>query len=229
MTNIEYIKANFIEKRDLLKLTETSSDFLESLISKELVPKASYFVEHEIKISSPLNDCAAEVLKEEYFGKNVIALVNAHKREVLQPNEFKQRFRDNFKRILQAHDSRSFAYGNIFNEKGELIEDKFMEVFEEEWKYYCLGVYGICTQNANEKAIVAKEVAVKKLIRFNKDNLACPLTEEQKRELIELNNEFNQVASLFAPYQRENSSRNKYLDKALENNSLKKLVKNYGE
>ena len=53
------------------------------------------------------------------------------------------------------------------------------------------------------------------------------LSDSEKEMLTILNNEFNEVSNLFAPYQRKNSSRGKYLDKILELNSLSELIKNY--
>jgi hypothetical protein len=99
--------------------------------------------------------------------------------------------------------------------------------FEQEWQYYLQGIYGICTLNATGAEIAKKEIAVKRLIDFNKKHGDKKLSDSEKKILTILNNEFNEVSNLFAPYQRKNSSRGKYLDKTLELNSLSELIKNY--
>jgi hypothetical protein len=96
-----------------------------------------------------------------------------------------------------------------------------------EWNYYCEGIYGICTLNATENEIVEKEIIVKRLIKYNEKHSESKLNEEEKEELKNLNDEFNKITSNFAPYQRETSSRGKYLDKILKINDMENLIKNY--
>lgn len=65
-----------------------------------------------------------------------------------------------------------------------------------------------------------KGIAVQKLINFLEK-------EGTQNELIALNNDYNEVSNIFAPYQRTNSSRGKYLDSQLRKNNLEKLIKKY--
>ncbi|MBP2618850.1 DUF6058 family natural product biosynthesis protein [Chryseobacterium jejuense] len=227
MKNIEYIRLHYVEKYDLLRLTAIDIDFLNFLLNEKLIPAASYVVESEVKILSPLGDETNENIKEEYFGKHILSLIEGFKKNTLQSTEFKQRFKENFKNVLLEHKDRNFAYGNIFDENSNLIEELFEHYFDNEWDHYCNGIYGICTLNATEKEIVEKEIIVKKLINFNKKFSTSQLDNQQKEELIELNKEFNGVTRLFAPYQREVSSRGKYLDMILKKNNLFCEIKNY--
>jgi len=105
--------------------------------------------------------------------------------------------------------------------------EKLNLAFEQEWQHYLQGIYGICTLNGTGAEIAKKEIAVKRLIEFNKKHGEKKLSDKDKKILNVLNNEFNEVSNLFAPYQRKNSSRGKYLDKILELNSLSKFIKNY--
>ncbi|MGG5210581.1 DUF6058 family natural product biosynthesis protein [Chryseobacterium sp. MIQD13] len=227
MTNIEYIKSNYIEKAELLEITGIKNDQLNYLLEEKLIPNASYVVESELRITSPLEDETTEHQKEEYFGKHVILLIENFKKNRLEPAEYKRKFRENFRKTLLEHNDRNIAYNNIFDDSNQLIEAKFDEIFETEWKDYCAGIYGICTLNATEKEIVEKDIAVKKLIGFNKKFFSTDLNDAQKNELDKLNREFNAVANLFAPYQRESSSRGKYLDQILEKNDLPDKIKKY--
>lgn len=227
MINIEYIKSHYIERESLLLFADIKSDLLNHLIEKELVPGPSYVIELRIKISSPLEDEAIEYAKEEYFGKHVLSIIEHYKNEQIKAIEFKNRFRENFRKELLLHKDKTYAYDNIFDENNCLIEDEFNMIFESEWTAYCKGIYGICTFNSTENEIIKKEILVKKLIEFNEKYISSRLDDKQKDILIELNKEFNLVARLFAPYQRNASSRGKYLDRILKQVGLLNEIKGY--
>jgi hypothetical protein len=50
---------------------------------------------------------------------------------------------------------------------------------EEEWNYFCKGVYGICTLNNNENDIIEKEIAIKRILNFI-EKKSTSLTNEEK-------------------------------------------------
>lgn len=221
-SNFEYISGNYITEEKLCDITGITKDKLNALIQNHLVPEASYVVTRSIKITSPLNDEFQTEITEKYFSKNCISLIQKNK-ETKDSHEYKAEFREKFIQNLMKHPDRNFAYHNAFNNDQEKLE----EIFESEWEAYCNGIYGICTINSTEEDIVRKEIAVKKLIHFNTLFSQKTLNENETEELIQLNKEFNEVAEKFAPYQRASSSRGKYLDKILEDNSLDYLIKKY--
>ncbi|REC47787.1 DUF6058 family natural product biosynthesis protein [Chryseobacterium pennipullorum] len=221
-SNFEYISGNYITEERLCDITEITKDTLNVLIKNRLVPEASYVVTRSIKITSPLNDEFETEITEKYFSKNCVSLIEKNK-ETKDFHEYKTEFREKFIQNLMKHPDKNFAYHNAFNNDQEKLE----EIFESEWEAYCNGIYGICTINSTEEEIVRKEIAVKKLIHFNTLLSQKTLNENEIEELIQLNKEFNEVAERFAPYQRASSSRGKYLDKILEDNSLGYLIKKY--
>jgi hypothetical protein len=83
--------------------------------------------------------------------------------------------------------------------------------------------------NSTGAEIAKKEIAVKKLMAFNQIHMGKALSENDKNELLKLNVQFNEVSNLFAPYQRKESSRGKYLDEILMQNSLGDHIKKYNE
>ena len=121
---------------------------------------------------------------------------------------------------------RAFAYNNLFSNDG-LNADEFDKNFEEEWDFYIAGGYGICTLNATEQEIVEKEIIVKKLKKLYEETLGRDFEKKEIEELIFLNQQFNKVAANFAPYQRDSSSRGKYLDALLRKANLIEEIKNY--
>lgn len=224
--NIKYIQENFIESNQVCQIAGISPQKLLELIEKELIPKASYKIDLTYKISSPLQDEIVISEVKDYFPKNVINLI---KTNILlkNPSEFKKTLKTEFVESFVINTDKKFGYDNVMNENGSVNMEKLNIVFEQEWQYYLKGIYGICTLNGTGTEIAKKEIAVKKLIVFNKSHKDNKLTEAEKKELLKLNSEFNEGSNLFAPFQSKNSSRGKYLDEILSKNSLTEFIKNY--
>jgi hypothetical protein len=223
--NLKYIAENYIELEEISRTVRLSVDKLHQLIEAKLIPEPSYIINSEITISSSLNDNHKTTIVRKYFPKNILELIKENA-EKANADEFKEKFKENLLSRLKNHDHKTFAYGNVFDENQKIDSNKAEEALEEEWDYYCKGVYGICTINNNENAIIEKEIAVKRILDFIEKKSAI-LTPEEKIKLEELNTEFNKVTSSFAPYQRELSSRGKYLDKLLKEFSLDELIQKY--
>lgn len=224
--DIKYIKENFIESNELCQIADISRQELEKLIEDELIPNASYKVDSTYNISSPLGDEKIVSEERKYFPKSIIGIIKRNqelKNSIDSKGILKAEFIETF---LNSHDKK-FGYDNILNDDETVDIEKLNLAFEQEWQYYLQGIYGVCTLNATGSEIAKKEIAVKKLIDFNKKHERKKLTGSDKEILSILNSEFNEVSNLFAPYQREESSRGKYLDKILESNSLSELIKNY--
>ncbi len=224
--DLKYIQENFIESNDLCRMVGVSHRELETLIEKELVPNASYTIDSTIRISSPLGDEEVIVEEKKYFPKCIVALIKKNA-EVGNANDVKAHLKTEFTEAFLNNADKHFGYENILNMDGSVDMDRLDAAFEQEWQYYLQGIYGICTLNATGIEIAKKEIAVKKLIDFNLKHEGKALTDSEKETLKGLNKEFNEVSNLFAPYQRANSSRGKYLDKILEANGISGLKKDY--
>lgn len=220
--NLTYIEDNYLEFEEVKRLADLSSHELDKLIEDKLIPSPSYVIDSAITISSPLNDSYKILVSKKYFAKNIIDLISKNKVKTYE--KLKAEFKQNLLFNLENHNHKAFAYGNVLNENKEIDLKKADKVLEEEWDYFCKGVYGICTLNNNEEAVIDKEIAIKRILSFIEKKSAS-LTNDEKLELEKLNTEFNKSTSLFAPYQRELSSRGKYLDKLLREFSLGDLIK----
>lgn len=221
--NLKYITANYIEFEEVIREAKISSDKLNELIENKLVPEASYSIKSDITISSSLNDSYNVTIERKYFHPSVIQHIKENA-EISNPEKIKTLFKEKLLSNLKNHANQTFAYGNVFDENGVINAEKIDQALEEEWDYFCKGVYGICTLNNNENDIIEKEIAIKRILDFI-ENKSSYTTEEQENRLKELNDEFNTATSNFAPYQRELSSRGKYLDKLLEEFSLEDMIK----
>ncbi len=219
MDDVRYIEENYIEWDELCKKMKISSDELNQLINSEKVPKPSYEIIHKMKICSPLNDFVEKEIQKKYFPLKSLELLKQIKQKQEETSILE--FKKDLYQALEAHPYKSYAYPDITKANGDIDSVIFDKYAEEKWHYYISGVYGICTQNVSVQEIVRKGIVVQRLKEFqendNKDN-----------ELLKvLDKEYNEVAALFAPYQRQESSREKYLDATLKKNKLEGRIKKY--
>ena len=223
--NLKYIEDNYLEVEEIIEIMNLTSDQLNHLIDEKLIPEASYVINSEITISSSLSDNYKIVSSKKYFPKSILQLIADN---ILHhnPEKFKKDFRENLLSNLKNHNYKTFAYGNVFDENGEIDLIKADKAFEEEWNYFCKGIYGICTLESNEEAIIEKEIAIKRILDFIEAK-GTTITQEERNQLKELNDVFNEYTSSFAPYQRDLSSRGKYMDQLLKEFSLEELIKKY--
>ena len=217
--NLKYLKENFHSLDSLAERSGVSKEAIQKYIEKELLPKASYVLRQKSEITSPLGDSHSFEDKVLYFPKSYVSLVR--KLNGKNSDENKDVFIAKMKNHLLNHPKKKFAYDNT-----ESNSEKLDGELAKEWNHYLNGIYGICTLNATPEEIVEKEVAVKRLIHFidsTKQNDWRP----KQSELKEIVAAFDQVSSRFAPYQRESSSRGKYVDKSLQKLGLEDKIKGY--
>ncbi|KUJ63199.1 hypothetical protein AR687_03310 [Flavobacteriaceae bacterium CRH] len=223
--NIKYIEDNYLEFEEIARVMQLTSDKLNQLIEAKLIPEPSYVINSEVTISSSLNDNYKVVTSKKYFPKNILKLIEKNI-ENNNPEKFKSEFKEKLLSNLMSHKHKIFAYGNTFDENGKIDLIKADKALEEEWNYFCQGIYGICTLQNNEEAIIEKEIAIKRILDFI-ENKGSVKDKNETNHLKELNDAFNNYTSNFAPYQRELSSRGKYLDRLLKEFSLQELIKKY--
>ncbi len=215
MEDLEYIKSNFIEENELCKEADISVEKLNNLVEKQLIPNSSYEIKTDIKITSPLQDEKVITQTKRYFHKSCINLIKQNIN--LKSKNFKEQFKKEYIKTLKQQDTQNLIYKS---------ENELESVFKSTWKYFIDGVYGICTLNMTPTEIAKKGIAVQKLINFIKSKHELSPKDKQEK-MIELNNSYNEVSSIFAPYQRKTSSRGKYIDDQLKKCNLEHLIKQY--
>lgn len=222
--NLKYLSENFLTLEQLASRTKSSVEEIERFIAMEIIPRPSYIVRRTVEISSPLDD--AHTIEETilYFPESYVELLK--KSRAKNAEEIKKSFIEAMSEHLLAHSAKEFAYGNVFETDGTAKQEKVSQELENEWDYFCQGIYGICTLHATPQEVIEKEIAVKKLLDFLDKNPADELANHQD-EIVKIVEEFDKVAQIFAPYQRAASSRGKYVDATLKLIEMEDRVKKY--
>ncbi|MEZ5308299.1 MAG: DUF6058 family natural product biosynthesis protein [Pyrinomonadaceae bacterium] len=210
--NLEYLERNFLTAESVAAETEITVEELNRLIEEGRVPGASYAVKNELKITSPLGDAYDVCSETRYFPKPFPVLVS----RVLAGDFDTESLFAELENNLDRHPDKSFAYENA-----EGDSEKTKAALDAEIAAFLKGIYGICTLNQTPEEIIEKEIAVKKLIAW-KDN-----GEAGDDDLIARVGAYDRVSALFAPYQRETSSRGKYVDSSLKKIGRDDLIKKY--
>ena len=217
--NLKYLDENFLSLEELSAQTGISADKIKVYIEEQLLPQPSYKLRKIFTITSPLDDEHKIDGETLYFPKSYLSLLNNLEKQNSQ--EIKENFINQMRQHLLNHNSKDLAYENAVSD-----ENRIEKELENEWDYYQKGIYGICTLNASPSELIEKEIAVKKLLRFL-DKFSEDKWEHKKSELLQIIAEYDEVSNVFAPYQRESSSRGKYVDKALQKLGIEDKIKTY--
>ena len=218
--NLEYLNNNFLTLEQVSQTTGVAILEIENRIRNGQLPEPSYRLNRKVEITSPLGD--KHVIEETtlYFPPSYIGLVKQNAGETA---EIKRKFIDELRVHFGDHPSKDFAYD------GAAVDGQKLDAaLEHEWESYSKGIYGICTLNATPAEIIGKEIAVKRLIAFLNSHSDGDLKDNES-EFAKIVEEYDKVSNLFAPYQRETSSRGKYVDKPLRLLKLEDKVRKYQE
>lgn len=217
--NLKYLNDRFLTLDEVSRESGVSSEEIVEGIDKKLLPQPSYKLARVSEISSPLGDSYRVEETILYFPHSYVDLVRQSSKG--HQETFKSDFIAEMKDHLLGHSGKDYAYDGAMKDPAKLNAE-----LENEWEHYCNGIYGICTLNASPQEIIEKEIAVKKLIALLNAHRSEELP-DQKENLSQIVGDYDRVSNLFAPYQRETSSRGKYVDRALEAAGCEDKIKHY--
>jgi hypothetical protein len=87
--------------------------------------------------------------------------------------------------------------------------DKFLAA---EWQGYLDGIYGLCTNDPTPENIATKEIMLRRIRLITADGSKAALNSEEKNLLKNTIHTLDPVLSSFAPYERAQSSREKWIN-----------------
>jgi len=198
---IKYLSQNFYTKEELLNLSQTSQASFADFQKKDVMPKASYKLSHNLTSESFFGEYSNKD-SFEYYAKGYTSWLG-----ILQslPN-INQAF-SIFKERYKLELSRLSKFG--FTTQNAKMNNSLEAHIKDEWKHFLQGIYGTCTKTGLPEEIAAKELAVMIIKPFlEKGELGVSELEDLENAV----NLLDKSSSLFAPHERANSSRHKFID-----------------
>ncbi|MBU2971978.1 hypothetical protein KO527_21810 [Pseudoalteromonas sp. C2R02] len=197
MDLLNYLNQHFYTKTQLLEKSKISSVDFNQYQQKSMMPAASYLL--NIKCDSFFGE---HTQASEFYPKAYLSWLADLTTTPNAQTAFEV-FSARYKTQLQKLN----GFG-LFS-----VDDKFNKNLsnhiKQEWQHFLKGTYGICTQSGLVADIATKELTtsiVNELI-LNKE------LSSKKRENLEISiNLLDSVTSLFAPHERQNSSRVKLIE-----------------
>ena len=119
--------------------------------------------------------------------------------------------KENFKLHYVARLTELDAFSDVLSDIVDNPEalDKFLE---SEWRWYLEGIYGLCTNDPTPENIATKEMMIRRIRLITADGGKTSLNVEETNLLKTAIQTLDPVLSLFAPYERAQSSREKWLN-----------------
>lgn len=201
MELIKYLMANFLTKDELLKLAGVSETLLRKYQQQRIMPKASYRLKLDLDCDSFFGT-HGDQYDIEFYSKGYTAWLGFLQSE-LSESQVYEYFAKRYLQTIEVLNQRGHSASD------EKLNAKIEEHIKEEWGHFISGTYGLCTKSGLPEDIASKELAIAEINQ---------LTSKQKLEQAELEqltravNLLDSASSLFAPHERDRSSRYRLVD-----------------
>ncbi len=199
---MNYLKETFLLREELLKQADLAGDELLDLQANGQVPQPSYRVDQVINCDSFFGPYTETSETTEFYPEGCIEWISIAK-DLLVPDKVRAVFDDRYLKELNRLKADSF----VPNKPNAL--DNIDDHLNSEWAYFLDGTYGLCTVSGLPEDIAAKELAII-IIKEHIDQ--GELSGTQKQALKKAVDLLDRVSSLFAPHERERSSRKRLID-----------------
>jgi len=203
---LKYLNSHFYTEAELLNITLVSDQDFKRYQHVEIMPQPSYSLAMSLTSDSYFGEHTGHS-KIRYYAKGYASWLG-----LLQNNSDLDRVRNIFDtRYLLALDNLE-ARGFVF----ELLRegDKLQEHLNEEWSYFIDGTYGLCTKSGLPEDIAAKEISISTIKELIYDSA------QVKSENKILLKKAVDLLDKFAPHERLESSRYRYVDRVRREFSL---------
>ncbi|MBZ0113416.1 MAG: hypothetical protein K8J08_13215 [Thermoanaerobaculia bacterium] len=201
MELLNYLDANFLTRRQLLEISQTTEEQLQKWIELSIAPRSSYRLDLSVSCDSYFGDHQGSE-SVEYFAKGTLSWLG-FLREIASPGDAFLAFERRYKARLD--NLRASGFRSDSPKLNEGIEAHIAS----EWGHFLDGVYGLCTRSGLPEDIAAKEFAVvitQELIERS------DLTERELEDLAAAVDLLDAASADFAPHEREQSSRRRLVD-----------------
>lgn len=207
MQLINYLNKYLLTKEDLLTNSATTKEQFELFQKNKLMPACSY----KLNISSNCHSFFGEYNEQqtiEYYSKGYTSWLGIL-HSINNSNEIFTIFSNRYKQqLIELKALESVSKEHKVNADIDLH-------IKEEWQHFINGTYGLCTKSGLPEDIAAKEVAILIIneLTANHDASDSALSNNDITRLTQAVNLLDSASALFAPHERENSSRERLVNK----------------
>jgi len=202
MQLINYLNKHFLTKDDLLTLSATSESEFELLQNNKLMPACSY----KLAVSTNCNSFFGEhneQQKVEYYAKGYSSWLGIL-HSIKESDDVFLIFSKRYKQKLIELKLQGIV------SKDNKVNAGIDQHINEEWQHFINGTYGLCTKSGLPEDIASKEVAI---LIINELTVNDHLFDDDLVRLTQAVNLLDSASALFAPHERENSSRERLVNK----------------
>lgn len=212
--NLQYVEQNFVPQHAVLHATGLDDDRLSELIDRGLLPRACYFADDNGWIRSNLGGIQV-ALTASYFHPSVIShigsvqlLLSAGADQQELALERRKTFVSEYVRHSQSLHALGLVEPDAWRRRFADTES-LVKVAESEYEYWLDGTYGLCTRSNTPEAIAVKECMVGSIDAVTQDGERDEVSNDERDRLVRYIRLYDNVAALFAPFERAGSSRHR--------------------
>lgn len=219
----KYLSDNYYTLEEIATKANVSTQEIQKMIEFKLIPDYTYKISCAITESSILlGSISAEDNDIEFYHKDNVIWIERAKVAINNKNNnyhaacdlLKARMKQRFYDLFVAHKSMSFGFKDMYDENQNIIDSSFAEQFDSMHKYWCNGTYGICNKSLCDESYIFYKDAYQTLLTYLTDsNSKTQYSPEEFLLVMDAVKKYDHYVSLFSPLSFENSSRNKYINK----------------
>lgn len=201
MELLNYLNNHFLTKQQLLDITKVSEGDFFQYQEQGLMPKCSYKLTLDMQ-SDSFFGVYQEAQVIEYYAKGYaswLAIIQSKSSADEVFNVFAKRYKIAIDKLATK------GYLSTSSKVHHGLEQHI----NDEWQHFLNGIYGLCTQSGLPEDIAAKELSI--LIISELCEMG-ELTLEQIEKLTKAVNLLDESSALFAPHERQQSSRYRLID-----------------
>ena len=212
-TTEQYLQQRYCTLGYLLKTCDLSEAEFFAYVTGRCLPQHSYEWQEKSAVNSFLGK--AEWVCETilyYHPRHVLLLhdlITWHR--YMSFEDMAKALEENFKFHYVARLKELDAFSDVLSDMvgNPTALDKFLAA---EWQGYLDGIYGLCTNDPTPENIATKEMAIRRIRLITAGGSKAVLSLEEKNQLKNAIQTLDPVLSSFAPYERAQSSREKWIN-----------------
>lgn len=201
MELLNYLNDHFYTKQKLLELCKIKEEELTHFQQNKMMPQASYRVELTASCDSFFGTHKKNE-HFEYYAKGYaswLTLVQELNTKEKIYQTFSTQYTERIKHLKkQGHDSDS-----------DKVNAGLNQLIEHEWEHFLDGTYGLCTRSGLPEDIASKEFAI---LEIQQLIINEKLNKAERIKLTKAVNLLDEAAAIFAPHERNTSSRQRFVN-----------------